>query len=33
MFTQSEFKLFQVSEITRDSLGTAIKIKKDGIFL
>jgi hypothetical protein len=33
MFTQSEFKLFQVSEITEDSLDTAIKTKKDGIFL
>jgi hypothetical protein len=32
MFAQSEFKLFQASEITKDSLGTTIKTKKDETF-
>jgi hypothetical protein len=33
MFAQSEFKLFQASEITKDSLDTVIKMEKNGIFL
>jgi hypothetical protein len=33
MFIQSEFKHFQASKITEDSLSTAIKMKKDRIFL